>query len=100
MSTPRPSDPLEHLAQAQAVRERSRALQSLITTGDVRRMSDLAAEDPALTPLQLVTEALDPDRAPSPLLRTTEDAVFALHIAFSVLPSDSLYAALERAGAL
>lgn len=91
--------PIKQVEMAQAARTRRMALQDLITTGDVLRMSVLAAEDPELTPLQLVTEALDPDRAPSPLLHSHADAVLALAIAVSVKPTASLVAALERAHA-
>lgn len=94
--TSQPTDLLLMVERAQAVREHRQALKALLTPADVERMSALAAEDPWLTPLQLVTEALNPHGAPSPLLRNHDDAVFALRVAVSIHATDSLVDALER----
>lgn len=80
----------------QAFREQMLAVRALITPPVAARMSELAEREPGLTPLQLVTEALDPDGPPSALLDSHEAVVFALRAAVSLRPTPSLVHALER----
>lgn len=94
--TSQPTELLLMVERQQALREHMLAVKALITPAVVERMSALAECEPGLTPLQLVTEALDPDGPPSALLDSHDAVVFALRVAVSLRSTPSLVDALER----
>lgn len=94
--TSQPTELLQMVQRAEAFREHMQAVKALITPAVVERMSALAERDPGLTPMQLVTEALDPDGPPSVLLDSHEAAGFALRVALSIRSTGSLLDALLR----
>ncbi len=96
MSGPYQGTLLEQVREAQAIRERGERLRKAISHDVAAEMSRLADSDPSASAVAIASEAILGQPDPGNCADFIGDGVSALHYAFVLCGSDSLFEAIER----